>query len=48
MTQFAIGLILAIGAALLMIFDILPVGARIILGVMGIALIVTSGFRFLS
>jgi hypothetical protein len=46
--QFSIGIILALTGAILMFFGILPTSARIIIGVVGIALIATSKFRLLK
>ena len=43
--QFIIGIILALTGAVLMFFGILPLSARITIGIVGIALIATSKFR---
>lgn len=43
--QFIVGIILALTGAILMIFDILPLSARITIGILGLGLIATSKFR---
>lgn len=40
--QFVIGIIMALVGAALMFFDLLPVGARITIGIVGLLLIATS------
>ena len=40
---FILGILLALASAILMIFDILPLPARITILIVGIALIATSG-----
>ena len=46
--QFTIGVILALISAVLMFFGVLPLSARITIGIIGIALIATSKFRLLK
>lgn len=46
--QFIIGIILALIGATFMFFGILPVSARITIGIIGLALIATSNFRLLK
>jgi hypothetical protein len=46
--QFSLGLILAITAALLMVFDVLALPARITILLVGISLIATSNFKLLK
>ncbi|NIQ04388.1 MAG: hypothetical protein GWO20_01245 [Candidatus Korarchaeota archaeon] len=46
--QFIVGIVLALIGASLMFFGILPVAARILVGIVGIALIATSSFRLLK
>ena len=46
--QFIAGIILALTGAILMFFGILPVSARITIGIVGLALIATSKFRLLK
>ena len=46
--QVIIGLSLALTGAILMIFDILPLAARITIGIIGLALIATSPFKLLK
>ena len=46
--QFIAGIILALTGAILMIFDILPLSARITIGIVGLGLIATSKFRLLK
>jgi hypothetical protein len=46
--QFVVGLFLALTGAVLMFLGILPLSARIIIGIVGIALISTSNFRLLK
>ncbi|MBW2973942.1 hypothetical protein KY346_06160 [Candidatus Woesearchaeota archaeon] len=46
--QFTAGVILALISAILMFFGILPLSARITIGIIGIALIATSKFRLLK
>jgi len=46
--QFIAGIILAITGAVLMFLGILPVSARITIGIVGIGLIATSKFRLLK
>lgn len=46
--QFIAGIILALTGAILMFFGILPLSARITIGIVGIALIATSKFRLLK
>lgn len=46
--QFIAGIILALTGAVLMIFDILPLSARITIGIIGIGLIAISNFRLLK
>ena len=47
-TQFIIGIILALSSAVLMFLGVLPVAARITIGIVGLGLIATSGFRILK
>jgi len=46
--QFTAGIILALTGATLMFLGILPVSVRIIIGIMGLALIATSKIRLLK
>jgi hypothetical protein len=46
--QFIVGIILALTGGILMFFGILPTSTRIIIGIVGIALIATSKFRLLK
>jgi uncharacterized membrane protein YccC len=46
--QFIVGLFLALTGAVLMFLGILPLSARIIIGIVGIALIATSNIRVLK
>jgi hypothetical protein len=46
--QFIVGIILALTSAVLMFFGILPLPARITIGIIGIGLIATSKFRLLK
>jgi len=46
--QFIIGIILALTSAVLMFLGIYPVSVRIIIGIIGIALIATSKVRLLK
>jgi len=46
--QFIVGIILALIGAILMFLGILPVTTRIIIGIIGLALIATSKFRLLK
>ena len=46
--QFIAGIILALTSAILMFLGILPLSARITIGIVGIALIATSKFRLLK
>ncbi|MFA5714581.1 MAG: hypothetical protein WC998_02430 [Candidatus Paceibacterota bacterium] len=46
--QFIAGIILALTGTILMIFDILPLPARITIGIVGLGLIATSNFRLLK
>ena len=45
--KFLIGLILALGAGVSMFFGTFPLSLRIVIGVIGIALIATSKYRIL-
>ncbi len=45
--QFILGLILALGAGVSMYFGTFPLGARIVVGIIGILLIATSKYRLL-
>ncbi|WP_281846717.1 hypothetical protein [Olleya namhaensis] len=45
--QFLIGLIFALGAGLLMYLDILPIFARIGIGILGLVLLATSKYKIL-
>ncbi len=45
---FIAGIILALTGAILMFLGILPVSARITIGIVGLALIATSKFRLLK
>ena len=45
---FIAGIILALTGAALMFLGILPLSARITIGIMGIALIAVSGFRLMK
>lgn len=46
--QFVVGIVLAFTGAVLMFLDILPLSARITIGILGIGLIATSKFRLLK
>jgi hypothetical protein len=46
--QFIVGIFLALTGAVLMFLGILPIPARITVGVVGLALIATSKFRLLK
>jgi hypothetical protein len=46
--QFTAGILLALTGAILMFLGILPLPARITIGIIGIALIATSNFRLLK
>ncbi len=46
--QFIVGIILALTGAVLMLLGILPISARITIGIVGLALIATSKFRLLK
>ena len=46
--QFTAGILLALTSAVLMFLGILPLPARITIGIIGIALIATSKFRLLK
>lgn len=46
--QFITGIILAITGAVLMFLGILPVSARILIGIVGLGLIAASKFRLLK
>jgi hypothetical protein len=46
--QFIIGIVLALTAGIFMFLGILPVSARITIGIVGIALIATSNVRLLK
>ena len=46
--QFIAGIILALTGAILMFFGILPLSARITIGIVGLALIASSKFRLLK
>ncbi len=46
--QFIAGIILALTGSILMFFGILPLSARITIGIVGLALIATSKFRLLK
>jgi len=46
--QFIIGIVFALTSAILMFLDVLPLSARITIGIVGIALIATSRFRLLK
>ena len=46
--QFIIGIILALTAGVLMFLGILPLSARITIGIIGLALIATSNVRLLK
>ena len=46
--QFIIGIILALTGGILMFLGILPVSARITIGIVGIILIATSKYRLLK
>lgn len=45
--QFILGLILALGAGVLMFFGIFEVSARIMIGTVGLVLIATSKYKLL-
>ena len=46
--QFTAGIILALTGGILMFLGVLPLSARITIGIIGIALIATSNFRLLK
>ena len=46
--QFSLGIVLALTGAILMFLGVLPVPARITIGIVGIALIATSKFGLLK
>jgi len=46
--QFIIGITFALAGAILMFFGILPLSARITIGIIGLALIATSRFRLIN
>ena len=46
--QFTAGIVLALISAILMFLGVLPVSARITIGIVGIALIATSKLRLLK
>ena len=46
--QFIIGIVLALAGGILMFLGILPLSARITIGIIGIALIAKSKFRLLK
>ncbi len=46
--QFIVGIILALTSGVFMFFGILPLPARITIGIVGIGLIATSKFRLLK
>ena len=46
--QFIAGIVLALTGGILMFLRILPISARIIMGIVGILLIATSKFRLLK
>lgn len=46
--QFIIGIALALTSAVLMFFGVLPLPARITIGIIGIALIATSKIRLIK
>ncbi|MBW2980437.1 hypothetical protein KY360_03410 [Candidatus Woesearchaeota archaeon] len=46
--QFTAGIILALTSAILMFLGVLPLSARITIGIIGLALIATSKFRLLK
>jgi hypothetical protein len=46
--QFIVGIFLALTSATLMFLGILPVSARITIGIVGLALIATSKFKLLK
>ncbi|MBN1133895.1 MAG: hypothetical protein JXA38_03045 [Methanosarcinaceae archaeon] len=46
--QFIIGIILALIGAIFMVFDVLPLPARITIGIVGLILIATSPFKLLK
>ena len=48
MIQFFLGLGLAVAAGILMFVDVLPLTARIVMGVTGVALIASSKFGILK
>jgi hypothetical protein len=46
--QFIVGIVLALTSAVLMFFGVLPLPARITIGIIGIGLIATSKFKLLK
>ena len=46
--QFIVGIVLALTGAILMFLGILPLSARITIGIVGLSLIATSKFRLLK
>jgi hypothetical protein len=46
--QFIVGIVLALTGAVLMFLEILPISARITIGILGLGLIATSKFRLLK
>jgi len=46
--QFIVGIILALTGGILMLFGILPISARITIGIVGITLIAKSKFKLLK
>jgi len=46
--QFIAGIVIALTGAILMFLGILPLSARITIGIVGLALIATSKFRLLK
>lgn len=46
--QFIVGIILALTGGILMFLGILPISARITIGIVGITLIATSKFKLLK
>jgi len=45
--QFVLGLLLALGAGVTMLFDAFPLGWRIVVGMFGVLLIATSRYKLL-
>ena len=48
LVQFIIGFILALTGAVMMFYGILPLSARITIGIVGLALIATSRYKILK